>query len=267
MQMPPQTQQVAPWQQSDVQEWLQRQQSARQHWFLAQASTPTLPPPSTTPAPAQLIRHDPTPPAAPASNANMQLANPSIAITTTQTTTERYKGEHAGGTARAEAARTGSQALTRFEQTVQTLLRHVGNCPSGHPWYVTDNGYLCAEGWHFVYHTDIDKAFQQPGWRPPVVHCNLPAGADPEADATGFLVAIHPPPIDYWQPMHRAHAAMMMTMKMQGYGWGGETEKAKVSSKCECFDRLGMPTNHDSMRRLRQAGFRPELSSHGKIRG
>lgn len=197
----------------------------------------------------------------------MQLANPSIAITTTQTTTERYKGEHAGGTARAEAARTGSQALTRFEQTVQTLLRHVGNCPSGHPWYVTDNGYLCAEGWHFVYHTDIDKAFQQPGWRPPVVHCNLPAGADPEADATGFLVAIHPPPIDYWQPMHRAHAAMMMTMKMQGYGWGGETEKAKVSSKCECFDRLGMPTNHDSMRRLRQAGFRPELSSHGKIRG
>lgn len=116
----------------------------------AQIPAPNPPPPSRmdpTP-PQQLVVQTPT---LSASTANMQLGNTSNVVTTTQATrAERYQGEHAGGTARAEASRSGEQALVCFEQTVQALLSMVSRCPSGYPWYCDEDGYMCADGNHRV---------------------------------------------------------------------------------------------------------------------
>ena len=193
----------------------------------------------------------------------MQLANTSTAVPTTQTTrTERYQGEHAGGTARAEAARMGDQAIVRFEQMVHTILSSTNRCPSGRPWYCDEDGYKCADGTHVVYHYDIDKAFRQPGFVPPVLLCNT--FDDPGSQITGHVCSSHPPPVNFWQPMHATHARFMIWMKRMGYVTSGKTAKSR-KDRCECYERLGIATDLSGKDKLRALGFRPELGGHQRL--
>lgn len=121
----------------------------------------------------------------------MQAAPPgstsSSVVTTTTTRTETYKGSNAGGEARKKAEARGEQEIQRFEEKVQKLIRRICPCPMGAQWYNSPQGYMCAEGIHFLYHEDIDRAFKRPGWIPRVTWVNTTNNPDPQNLRSGLL--------------------------------------------------------------------------------
>lgn len=198
--------------------------------------------------------------AAPPSNTSSSV------VTTTTKRTEKYKDANAGGKARNEAETKGDAEVRRFEQKVQKLIKRVGICPLGKPWYNSLFGYICAEGIHFLWHKDIDMAFKQPGWIPQVLYVNT--FYDPERLTSGTLHASHPPPVDFHQPMHRTHREFMRMVRESGAFFGRECKKGiKEQSGCDedCVEGLNIESQKDADRILRQAGFDPYATRHRKF--
>lgn len=192
------------------------------------------------------------------------LVDESSNSTTTTTTTkvESYIGADAGGQARKAAEAKGDKELKVFEEKVQTLFRSVKVCPMNWPWYNMEDGYLYAEGIHFLHHKDIDMAFKLPGWRPEVMLVNT--WHDPSSQVSGTYHPLHPPPIDYFQPMHRAHKLFIQQAKTIGV-YNTTRGKGMDSSGCvaaACLDGIEECTNEETDRRLRAEGYTPGASRH-----
>jgi hypothetical protein len=160
------------------------------------------------------------------------LANATSSVVTTTTThskkAETYSGANAGGKARKQAESKGDVEVQRFESKVQKLIKDIGVCPMGRPWYNSFEGYMCGEGIHFLYHKDIDTAFKKPGWLPQVTWVNT--WGDPEAQNLGTFYAMHPPQIAFDQPMHRVHAGFLRTSKIMGCITGDDGKKESQAS-------------------------------------
>lgn len=190
-----------------------------------------------------------------------------MTTTTTATRTETYKGANAGGEARKQAETRGNGEVQRFEQRVQKLIKSIGTCPSGAPWYNGVDGYLCAEGIHFLYHKDIDKAFKQPGWIPRVTWVNTLI--DPEATSSGQYHITHPPPTAFDQPMHRVHRLFMSTVRRMGIFVlrGIELEGLrKKGCNDECLRGLETQSVEETDRHLRWQGYDPNATRHAMFR-
>jgi hypothetical protein len=193
-------------------------------------------------------------------------ANATSSVITTTTThskkTETYKGANAGGKARKEAESKGDVEVQRFESKVQKLIKDIGVCPMGRPWYNSFEGYMCGEGIHFLYHKDIDKALKKPGWLPQVTWVNT--WDDPEAQNSGLFFAMHPPQIAFDQPMHRMHAEFLRTSKLMGCQTGEESKKKSKLQGCtaECFRGAELIPKEEVKRLSRAQGFDPNATRH-----
>ncbi|KAM0721649.1 hypothetical protein Q7P37_002574 [Cladosporium fusiforme] len=187
----------------------------------------------------------------------MQAAPQSNALSTFTSTTikvERYDGANAGGVARKAAEAMGENGVQLFQHKVQTIIRGMGVCPMNWPWYNMEEGYLCAEGIHFVYHKDIDMAFERPGWVPQVTFVNTMY--DPDSKITGFSSGLHPPLVDFFQPMHRAHKEYMR--EARNLGAVGSWSQGRPDLGCEvegCLRGIGEISRNAFNRGLREAGW------------
>lgn len=189
--------------------------------------------------------------AAPTDNASV-----SAVTSTTTTRTETYGDAHAGGNARKQAEASGDVEVRRFEEKVQTLITRTGACPLGRPWYNHAIGYLCAEGIHFIYHEDIDMAFERPGWLPQVTYANT--FADPSFRVSGALCAVHPQPVDFHEPMHHVHRNFMRAIRESGsFDISSDYSVEELGCGDECL--RGIERNSQQVRdsRLLRDGFNP----------
>jgi len=187
-------------------------------------------------------------------------------VTTTTTRTETYKGANAGGEARKKAEAKGEQETQRFEEKVQKLIRRICPCPAGAPWYNSPRGYMCAEGIHFLYHEDIDRAFKRPGWLPQVTWVNTTN--NPDAHTSGQVFLFHPPQVAFDQPMHRVHANFARRMKREGFVFRGKERDTTRIQGCtdECLHGLEGTDEKEVDRYLRQSGFDPNATRHALFR-
>ena len=187
-------------------------------------------------------------------------------VTTTTTRTETYKGANAGGEARRQAEAQGEQEIQRFEEKVQKLIRRICPCPSGAQWYNSPEGYMCAEGIHFLYHKDIDTAFRRPGWIPRVTWVNTTN--NPDVQACGQVFLFHPPQVAFDQPMHRVHASFARLMKQKGAVFRGKERDRTRRQGCtdECLDGLEGMDEGKVDRFLRRSGFDPYATRHAMFR-
>lgn len=205
-----------------------------------------------------------TPPPAKKSSKKSSKKISTTEQTTTKTTTEtttrkRYEGDDAGGKAREAAEKKGEKEVHRFEKKVQKVIRSIDVCPMNFPWYNTKAGYLCAEGIHFLYHKDIDMAFEKPGWLPRVTLVN--SFDDPEFQTRGLLHRVHPPEIDHEQPMHRTHRRFCRKAA-KDFAFASDN-KTDPCVKANCFKGApGFDVNTiNNMARGR--GFDPDSGRHG----
>jgi hypothetical protein len=220
---------------------------------------------------SQLVQPSPGPQQSTANDFSqlMQSAPPAnatssvITITTTHSKkTETYKGANAGGKARKEAESKGDVEVQRFESKVQKLIKDIGVCPMGRPWYNSFEGYMCGEGIHFLYHKDIDKALKKPGLLPQVTWVNT--WDDPEAQSSGLFFSMHPPQIAFDQPMHRMHAEFLRTSKLMGCQTNEESKKKSKLQGCtaECFRGAQFVPKEEVKRLSRAQGFDPNATRH-----
>ena len=253
----------------------QSQQITQQQQQQQMFQQPTIPQqPRQLPAVdfTQLLISSPAPQQVPGNDFSqlMQAAPPvntsSSMVTTITTRTEIYKGANAGGEARKQAEAKGDQETQRFEEKVQKLIRRICPCPRGVRWYNSPEGYMCAEGIHFLYHKNIDTAFERPGWIPRVTWVNTTN--NPEAQACGQVFLFHPPQAAFDQPMHRVHASFARLMKQEGAVFRGENRDGRKRQGCtdECLDGLGSMEEGDAVRFLRRSGFDPNATRHALFR-
>jgi hypothetical protein len=195
------------------------------------------------------------------------LANATSSTVTTTTThskkTETYSGANAGGKARKEAETKGDDEVQRFESKVQKLIKRIGVCPMGRPWYNSYSGYMCGEGIHFLYHEDIDRAFKRPGWIPQVTWVNT--WGDPEARTSGTFVVAHPPQVAFDQPMHRVHPEFLRSIKSTGkFATSTRAKKSARLQGCtdECFKGNEYLSEKQLNRNTRALGFDPNATRH-----
>jgi hypothetical protein len=189
----------------------------------------------------------------------------SNSVITTTTRTETYKGANAGGKARRQAEAKGEKELRSFEQKVQKLIKRICPCPMNAPWYNGVDGYICGEGIHYLYHKDIDKAFAQPGWLPPVTWVNTLK--DPEARGSGTFRVVHPPLVAFHEPMHRVHRNFMQAARRDGnfeIVKSGRKRDGLQGSGCddECLKGIDTVSKAESHRHLRENGFDPYATRH-----
>jgi hypothetical protein len=181
-------------------------------------------------------------------------------VKTTTTRTEKYEGANAGGKAREKAEAKGDKEVQVFERAVQKLVRRMGVCPLGQPWYNMKSGYLCAEGIHFLYHKDIDMSFERPGWIPEATYVNT--FDDPSVAVSGTVHGKHPPPIDFHQPIHLTHRNFIrecLELDVVSNSHGPR------SGGCECAVGLRRRSPTVNNRVLRRNGFDPDASRHAML--
>ncbi|KAK5114053.1 hypothetical protein LTR85_010359 [Meristemomyces frigidus] len=178
---------------------------------------------------------------APLAPAPTQALSTYNTTTTIQTQTLVYEGSTSGGEARKAAESRG--AVGQFEDGVQSMIVSMNICPATYKWYSIEQGYVCAGGNHFIRHAEIDKRCKDPNHRPQVTLVNT--FSTPTAKYCGvtgqqFLTLVHPPAVDFWQPMHRVHARFIRQSVASGYG------PVSADGKCECFQRMGIPSTAES---------------------
>lgn len=220
----------------------------------------------------QLLAPPPAPQQVPGNDFSqlMQAAPPvetsTSVVTTTTTRTETYKGANAGGEARKKAEAKGEQEIQRFEEKVQKLISRICPCPMGAQWYNSPEGYMCAEGIHFLYHKDIDRAFKRPGWMPQVTWVNTTN--NPDVHTSGQMFLFHPPQVAFDQPMHRVHAAFARYVRQQECIFrGAERDRAKRQGCTgECFGGLKGMEEGKFDQYLRRSGFDPNATRHAMFR-
>ncbi|KAK4541546.1 hypothetical protein LTR36_007843 [Oleoguttula mirabilis] len=165
------------------------------------------------------------PPAPPAAHTSS-----SQSTTSSRTQTLVYPGSNKGGEARKAAEARGQ--LTQHEDRVQTMIASMAICPSKYKWYPVDGDYLCACGNHAIEQAEIDKWCEAPSHRPAVKSVNTfhVPNARFYCNGNQRLALLHPPAVDFWQPMHRVHARFVQQSAARGY--------IPITSSCECFRRI-----------------------------
>ncbi|KAK5128587.1 hypothetical protein LTR08_004050 [Meristemomyces frigidus] len=188
----------------------------------------------------------PEPPAAQSSATRNTMPN-------THTQTMVYKGSTSGGKARKAAEARGE--VRQFEDRIRHMLASTrgSGCRAGFQWYATEEGYLCGGGDHIVHHTAIDAWANNPRMVVPEVlptNCSIPG-------STGYIC--HPPPVDFWQPMHQTHAAFVNMIRADmrmGRGWEGTT------GACDCLKGIVHKARHSRGKR-QEAQDAQDRSAYG----
>ena len=126
-----------------------------------------------------------------------------------------------------------------------------------------DDGYLCAGGNHFIEHEEIDKAFAKRNYRPRVEIVNTMG--DPMLSVRGITSSVHPPPVDFYMPMHSNHRRFLQESLAEGY------VPCKSALKCDC-DRMLNVRSIDNERvysdkSLRRKGFNPDAKTEYRLGG
>ncbi|KAK0355225.1 hypothetical protein LTR91_024980 [Friedmanniomyces endolithicus] len=159
--------------------------------------------------------------------------------TTTGTQTLQYADQGVGGQAR-QAADANGQGQ-QFETQVQTMIAAMGICPSRYRWYSTAGGYLCGGGNHKIGHDEIDKWAKNQRYRPRVALVNTWNDPDLPVDPYGgpiSLTLVHPPQVDFWQPMHTQHRNTV-TYALRA-GFAAPALEDRPDNSCKCMD--GVPS-------------------------
>ena len=115
-----------------------------------------------------------------------------------------------------------------------------------------------------VYHKDIDMAIKQPGWIPEVTIVN--SVHDPEAQMSGMMVTVHPPPIDFWQPMHIVHRRFMEEVAPFCTVTQEEIDSGEMDCPKECYRRVSVVSEREAHSGLRAMGYDPHAGRHSFFR-
>lgn len=253
--------------QQPMQQPVQRQTSPAQgatqtvgYQHVPQPSVPQVPQYQVTqPHPAP---HSAQPPALPSASYRSEPGKPlpnaappngqqhSESTTTTITQTLTYNHCDAGGETRkaADAKGQGQQ----FEQRVQTLISSMAVCPSNFRWYCMKLGYLCADGNHLMKHSEVDKAMREKNHVPKVNVVNTLQDPDLWDAKLNVYAAkpVHPPQIDFWQPMHHFHDSFIREATAAGFRtptqalydqMGMDAKRPDEDEHCRCQEKLGFP--------------------------
>ncbi|KAK1074908.1 hypothetical protein LTR74_000752 [Friedmanniomyces endolithicus] len=200
---------------------------------------------------SHLMKEAPT--EAPVNNLQMTLST-----TTVGTQTLQYADQGVGGQARqtAEANGQGQQ----FETRVQTMIAAMGICPSHYRWYSTPLAYLCGGGNHMIGHDEIDKWARNQLYRPKVSLVNT--WHDPNLPVDPYegpmlLNLLHPPEVDFWQPMHMQHRNTVNYALRAGMCSKGD----HLDSACKCM--AGVPAmGHEDRMMAENAERRARMHGH-----